>query len=165
MRVAPRAVSGMTLLELMAAMALMGMALALVRFSGDGISAEWRLRAAAHQVENVVRFAQNAAATRGVRAQVMYDVPESALWVRLPGERQAMSYYALPSGIRFEHVRFVNGIAVSTDVAAAGAFADGSLDPHTVLLTNDKQQAILLSFDRLTGEMYSREGSRDAVAP
>ncbi len=156
---AARAVSGgMTLLELMVALVILALTVAVAAPALEGISPRWRLRGAAHQVENAVRLAQNAAATGARGVQVMYDVPEGVVWVRSAGAATELGRRKLPEGAR---VRFRTGVETSQEVAAAGVFADGTLDAHEVALENSAGYA-LISFDRLTGVVDFREGSGHA---
>jgi len=150
---------GLTLLELMVALVLVGLLLALSRPAVDGLTAGWRLRAAAHQVTAVVQWAQNAAVVKGAPVQVLYDVPDGSFWVRV-GDR-TYAYHRLPEDVKFESVRF-GGLDVVYDVAAVRAMPDGTLDAHEVRLRGRSGASIRLTFDRLTGEVHFLE---EAHAP
>ena len=150
---------GVTLLELMAALAILSLLLALARPALDGFNLRWRLRAAAHQVENVVRLAQNAAATRGCAVQVLYDVQRAEFFIRVLDDNKVLGWHKLPEGVTFRHVRFASGLEVTWDVAAAGAFPDGTLDAHEVLIEGPGSAFINLVFDRLTGDVSYEEGT------
>ena len=145
---------GLTLLELMAALVILGLVITLSRPILNGINSRWRLRSAAYQVESVVRFAQNAAAARDESVQVLYDVTEGSHWVRI-GDT-TYSFRTLPDGVRFESVNFGERPVVR-DVAACGVFSDGTLDGHSVTLHGAGDTRIRLDFDRLTGEAYYEE--------
>ena len=147
----------MTLVELMVALAIMALLLTLTRLALDGVSAEWRLRAAAHQVENVVRWAQNAAVTEARPVQVLYNVPAGSWCVRIGDE--TFTLQKLPGGVSFESVRFSTGLDVFQDVAAVGVFPDGTLDSHEVNLLGPSKERVRIAFDRLTGEAEYEEGS------
>lgn len=146
----------MSLLELMAALAILGLLVAIVPPALDGVSATWRLRAAGRDIESTVRSALNEAAATGRPARVLYDLREQGLWVRSGDERR--SEHRLPKDIRFRHVRFGN-ISVVYDVAAVRAFPDGTLDAHEVSLSGPDGLALTIGFDRLTGEPRFAEGA------
>ncbi len=151
-----RSCLALSLLELMVALVLLGLLLALSLPALDGITAGWRLRAAAHQVEAVVQWAQNAAAVTGGPVQVLYDVPDGSFWVRMNDETHA--HHRLPDGVSFESVRF-GEVEVIYDVAAVRAFPDGTVDAHEVRLQTGEDTLIGLTFNRLTGEVQFREGT------
>ena len=144
----------------MAALIILGLLLALVRPMVNGVTSRWRLRAAAQQVESVVQWAQNAAAVRGEPVQVLYDVPDGSYWVRVGDETHAL--HRLPGEVSFASVRF-GEIKVTRDVAACGAFPDGTLDSHEVILRTTDDSAVRLTFDRLTGEPSYEEGPFDEL--
>lgn len=151
----------MTLLELTVALIIMALVVAVAAPALQGVSPRWRLRGAAHQVENAVRLAQNASATGRRGVQVMYDVPKGAFWVRTAGSATEVGRYELPSDVRFVRVKFGTGVVVTTDVAAAGAYSDGTLDSHEVALAGGGGY-VRISFDRLTGAVNYVEGTGDA---
>lgn len=151
----------MTLLELTVALIVLALVVAVAAPVLQGVTPRWQLRGAAHQVENIVRLAQNAAATGNRGVQVMYDVPEGALWVRTRGSTVELGRHKLPGGVQFKRVRFSTGIEVTADVAAAGVYSDGTLDPHVVILTGGAGYA-RMAFDRLTGGLDYQEGTGDA---
>ena len=154
-RSAPRRRSaGVTLLELLAALAVMALMLTLARPAVDGVSTIWRLRAAAHEIETTVRLAQNLAAVEGAPVQVLYDVPDGSYWVRTGKKTHGLR--RLPGGVAFEAVRF-GEIEVVSDVAAPGAYPDGTVDAHEVVLAAAPDLRIRLTFQRLTGEPVSEE--------
>lgn len=148
---------GVTLLELLTVLVIMAIMLGMTRLALDGVSSAWRLRAAAHEVENAVRYAQNAAASRGRPAQVLYDVADGSFWVRLDDD-DTHGFRRLESGMRFDVVRFGTGRDVRNEVAAATAWPDGTIDSHEVVLVNAEQARVRIAFARLTGEMTYREG-------
>ena len=156
---APQSQRGVTLLEMMAALVILSLLLTLVHLSLDGITPRWQLRASAHQVEGIVRWAQNAAAIQGRPVQIMYDVPQGSFWARI-GEA-TYSLHTLPGSIHFERVRFANGDEVMRDVAAVRAYPDGTLDFHTVVLGGPDNERATLTFERLTGELTYVEESGD----
>jgi len=156
---ARRGTGGLTLLETLVALAILGLLLSLVRPVLDGVGARWRLRAAAQEVEGVVRWAQNAAAARGVPAHVIYDVREGSCWVRLRDKTHA--FHALPRGVTFSFVR-LGGIEVTGDLANVRAFPDGTLDSHEVALQGAGELRIHMTFERLTGEPSYEETHDDA---
>lgn len=149
-----RAQSAMTLLELMAALVILGILVAISRPAVDGISAHWRLRSAAIRVESAVRFAMNAAAARNESVQVMYDVPGGSHWVRV-GEDD-LNFHRLPSGISMDRVD-LGDVEVTADVAACAVQPEGTLDAHEVVLRGQGGERIRIFFDRLTGEAYYEE--------
>lgn len=147
--VSSRTSNGLTLLELMAALVILGLLVALVPPAVDGIGPRWRLRATARQVAATAQWARNAAAVQGSPVEVFYDVPEGSHWVRVGDDTEA--FHTLPRDVRFEWVKF-GDIQVAGDVAVCKAFPDGTLDAHEVMLRNEKGMRIRISFDRLTGE-------------
>ena len=144
----------------MAALIILGLLLALVRPVVNGVTTRWQLRAAAHQVESVVQWAQSAAAVRGEAVQVLYDVPAGSYWVRIGDEAHARR--DLPGEVSFAVVRF-GEIEVTHDIAACGAFPDGTLDSHEVILRTTDDLSVRLTFDRLTGEPSYEEGLFDEL--
>jgi len=151
---------GLTLLELMAALVILGLLLTLIRPVLDSLSPAWRLRGAAQQIESLVLWARNAAIARGEAVQVLYDVPQGACWARV-GDK-TYSYYQLPSGVRFEAVRFGRAAEVTQDVAACGAFSDGTVDGHEVVLRGSARLRARLIFGRLLAEASYEETTGDA---
>lgn len=144
-----------TLIEMMAALAILALALTLSQLAIDGITVRWRLRGAAHEVESVAQWALNAAASRSRPTQVLYDLQENSWWVQMGDE--SFAYHRLPQGVEFVSVRFADGTEVVRDVAAVTALPDGTLDPHVVTLTGHTGEEVVLTFDRLTGEMSYAE--------
>lgn len=154
------AAHALTLVEMMAALLILALALTVSRLAIDGISVRWRLRGAAHEVESVAQWALNAAASRGEPTQVLYDIQENSWWVQMGTE--SFAYHRLPQGVEFVSVKFADGTEVVRDVAAVTASPDGTLDPHVVRLTGHTGEEVVLSFDRLTGEMTYVEMTGDA---
>ena len=155
--ISQRRSSGMTLLELMAALIILGLLLTLVRPAVNSIfSARWRLRTAAHQIEAAVHWARNAAAVRGRRAELFYHVPDSTFWVGV-GDKM-YSYKKLPRSVRFERVSF-GEIEVVADVARCLVYPDGTLDAHEVTLQGADGLRVRMTFERLTGEADYHEES------
>ena len=150
----------LTLIEMMAALVILALALTISQLAIDGITVRWRLRGAAHEVESVAQWALNAAASRGRPTQVLYDIQENSWWVQMGDE--TFAYHRLPQGVAFVSVRFPDGTEVVRDVAAVTASPDGTLDPHVVTLTGHSGEEVVLSFDRLTGEMACEEKMGDA---
>lgn len=144
-----------TLIELLVALAILGLLIALVPVALNNITPRWRLRSAAHQIESLALWAQNAAATRKVAVQIMYDLEEGAAWVRQGDE--TLSRKALPSGVRFTEVRFATDVLATSDIAAAAVFPDGTLDAHSVTIQNNEGDRAVLSFNRLTGHLTYTE--------
>ena len=147
-------VRGLTLIELMVVIVILGLLLALVRPGLDGITSRWRLRSAAQQVQSVVVWARSAAALRNAPAEILYDVPASEFRVRIGGT--AYSRRSLPDGVRFERVRFGNE-TVEYDVASCRAFPDGTVDSHIVVLADRSGRRARLTFSRLLGEAEYEE--------
>jgi len=154
-----RGQGGVTLLELMVALVILGLLLTLVPPAVNSLSPRWRLRSAAHEVAATVQWARNAAAIQGRPVQILYDVPEGAYWVRVGDETYALR--SLPREVRFDWVKF-GRIVVVNDVAACEAFPDGALDSHQVMLRNQNDRRMRLHFDRLTGEPTYEEKAHDA---
>ena len=152
--------AALTLIEMMAALVILALALTVCRLALDGITVRWRLRAAAHEVESVAQWALNAAASRGRPTRVLYDVPENCWWVQMGTE--TFAWHRLPQGVAFVSVRFPDGTEIMHDVAAVRASPEGTLDPHVVTLTGHNGEEVVLSFDRLTGEMTYEEKTGDA---
>jgi len=150
----------LTLIELMAALVILALALTVSRLAIDGITVRWRLRGAAHEVESVAQWALNAAASRNQPTRVLYDIAENAWWVQMGTE--TFAYHRLPKGVEFVSVRFPDGTEVVRDVAAVTASPEGTLDPHVVTLTGHTGEELVLTFDRLTGEMTCEEKTGDA---
>jgi len=148
----------LTLLELTAALVILGLLLSIVQFTVNGISSGWRLRAAAHHVEATVRWAQNAAVARGEMTRVYYHLPEGSFWVGVGDE--TFSYHTLPRNIRFGRVCF-GEIEVVGDVAVCRVYPDGTLDSHEVILSDADDQRASVSFARLTGEPVYEEEPQD----
>ncbi len=140
---------GVTLVELMVVFFIVGLLLTLVRPNLGGISARWRLRSAAQQVESIVLWARSAAAVRNSPVQILYDVPAGNFRVRVDGT--VLCRRALPDGTRFERVRFGSEI-VERDIAACRAFPDGTVDSHVVVLADRSDRRVRLVFSRLLGE-------------
>lgn len=155
----PRGQGGLTLLELMAALVILGLLLTVVPPALNSLSPRWRLRSAAQQVAATVQWARNAAAVQDKPVQILYDVPEGAYWVRVGEQTHALR--SLPGDVRFNWVKF-GSIVVTSDVAACEAFPDGTLDPHQVMLRNQNDRRMSLHFDRLTGEPAYEEETHDA---
>lgn len=154
------AACAMTLVEVMVALVVIGLLLSLAGPAMNHLTAEWELRAAAHEVENQVRFAQYVAAVDGVPCQAVYDVPEGCCALRRG--QDVFSRISLPKGVRFEGVRFADGTLVTADVAAIQAYPDGAVDPHEVILIAADGARIRLKFRRLTGEADCVEESAPA---
>ncbi len=150
----------LTLIEMMAALVILALALTVSHLAIDGLTVRWRLRGAAHEVESVAQFALNAAASRARPARVLYDIEENSWWVQMGDE--TFAYHHLPKGVEFVSVRFPDGTEVVRDVAAVTASPEGTLDPHVVTLTGHTGEEVVLSFDRLTGEMTYEERTNDA---
>ncbi len=146
----------------MAALVILALLVTLVRTGLDNVTPRWRLRAAAHQVENVVRFAQNLAVSNGGSAQVYYDVRENRYWIRRTGDDTLLAAHDLPDGVSFEEVSFANGIRVVSDIATIRAYEDGTLDFHRVILAAPGGGRARLTFQRLTGDADYEEVAEDA---
>jgi prepilin-type N-terminal cleavage/methylation domain-containing protein len=149
-----------TLIEMMAALVILALALSVSRLAIDNISVRWRLRAAAHDVESVAQWAINAAASRGLPTQVLYDLQANCWWVQMG--TATFVRHELPQGVAFVSVRFPDGTEFVRDVATVTASPEGTLDPHVVTLTGHTGEEVVLSFDRLTGEMTYLEKTGDA---
>ena len=150
----------MSLVELLTAVAILALLAALARPALDGVTARWRLRGAARGVECVVRWAQNAAATRGQTSQVLYDVTAGQIWVRAGDESFAVR--RLPEDVRFDSVEFADGTRILNDVAAISAYPEGSVDSHAVTLVSRDATRLRLEFKRLTGEVVTEEDTGEA---
>lgn len=146
---------GMTLLEVLIALGIMGMLLALTPIALNNLSSRWGLRGGAQQVESLALWAQNAAASRDKTVRIMYDVPEGMAWVEWDDEKYSIQ--RLPGKVKFEKVEFATGVEVTQDIAAVEVRPDMSLDPHSVTLTAGKNERAVLEFDRLTGNSTYRE--------
>ena len=150
-----RAARGLSLLELAVALVVLGLLVSLTPPALNSIGARWRLRGAAQEIEGVVRWAQNAAAARGVPESVLYDLPERSYWVRLRGKVPVV--HTLPRGVRFDYVD-LGDVRVVNDVAVVRAFPNDTLDSHEVLLLGEGDLRLRIAFDRLTGEPFYEEG-------
>ena len=153
---------GLTLVETLATLVVVGLLLAIVGPTLNGVTAGWRLRAAANRVENVVLFARHAAAAENAPFQALYDVPDGPCWARRG--QDTFARVDLPAGVRIESVRFPDGTVVRRDVAAVRAWPNGTVDPHEVALVNAEGRRIRLTYNRLTGEP-SFEEAQDASSP
>jgi hypothetical protein len=111
-------------------------------------------------VESVAQWALNAAASRSQPTRVLYDIQENSWCVQIGTE--TFAYHHLPQGVEFVSVQFADGTQVVRDVAAVTASPEGTLDPHVVTLTGHTGEEVVLSFDRLTGEMTYVERTGDA---
>jgi len=144
---------GLTLLELMVALLIVGFLLALTPPTLNGLSAKWRLRAAGREIESTALHARTLAVSRGVRSHLKYDVPEGLYWIALGDERVVVK--RLPKGVRFRSVRF-GDVGILYDVADLRAFPDGTVDSHQVDLVGGGA-GLRLTFDRLTGAVSYKE--------
>lgn len=148
---------------MLAALAILALIVTLTRAALDRATPRWRLRAAAHQIENVARLAQNAAISNGSIAQLFYDVRENAYWIRRSGQDEpVLAAHDLPDGVHFDEVVFADGRSVVGDVAMLRAYDDGTLDFHQVFLTAPGGGRARLTFQRLTGDMEYEEAGEDA---
>jgi len=147
---------GMSLLELMAALIVIGLLVAIVPPSLNGVSAKWQLRGAAQDVEAAVRRALNEAAATGTPTQIVYDLDDQTFRVRSRGETADVRN--LPQSVRFKRVRF-GRVEILSAAASVRAFPDGSLDAHEVELRGPDGLFLSIAFDRLTAEARFEEGS------
>jgi len=147
---------GMSLLELTVALVIVGLLVAVVPPSLNGISAKWRLRASAQDVEAAVRRAINTAASTGSPAEIVYDLDDGSFRIRSKGE--TVDVRTLPSNVRFERVRF-GDMELVRAAAALRAFPDGSVDAHQVHLRGPEGVFLSIAFDRLTAEAQFEEGT------
>ena len=145
---------GLSLLELLAALFILGLLATLVPPALDSVGGGWKLRADARNVESVLRWAQNAAVADGVPAYVLYDVPKRTFWVR--HREEPVSACQLSRDIRFEAVR-MGTIRIVNDRARITAYPDGTVDAHQVVLSGRKGRRMSIRFDRLTGEAIYEE--------
>jgi len=141
--------SGLTIIELMVALAVLGVLLVIVPPALNSLGPRWRIRAAAQEVAATVQWARNAASLADAQVEILYDVPDGSFWVRSGLETRA--YHELPRDVRFRRVRF-GEVEVILDVAACRAFPDGTVDAHEVALEDGRGNGAVISFDRLTGE-------------
>ena len=146
----------LSLLELMAALFILGLLATLVPRALDGMSARWKLRADAQNVESVLRWAQNAAAADGEATHILYDVPLGAFWVRRQDE--VFAAHQLSSGVRFQVVE-MGTIRIVNDRARVTAYPDGTVDAHNIILSGQKGLRIGITYDRLTGEATYKEAA------
>ncbi len=108
----------------------------------------------------MAQWALSAAASRSRPTKVLYDIADNSWWVQMGTE--TFAYHRLPEGVAFVSVRFADGTEVVRDIAEVTASPDGTLDPHVVTLTGHTGEEVVLSFDRLTGEMTYAEKTGDA---
>lgn len=144
----------MTLLELLAAVAIAALALAVAAPAVGAMLPAWRLRAAARQVENTMQWARNGAAARGRPMRVFYDPEAGLTWV-MDGE-EVFIEQGLPGGVALARVDFGWGRVVTREVAVAQAYPDGAVDAHTVELEAAGRRGVV-TFERLTGEADYKE--------
>lgn len=147
---------GVALMEMLAALALVALALTLAGPAAQTVSSVWRLRAAAQKIRNLVQFARNEAAARGRPMRVLYDPEAGMAWGMDGGATFATQN--LPRGVKLRSVGFPDGTTVLRDVASVMAFPDGTLDPHRVEVEAEGRTA-RLSFARLTGAASYQEFS------
>ncbi len=103
---------GFTLLELIAVLAVVGVALSVAMPSISSGLQRWRLREAVREMSTMVKFARNQAVTRRQSLQVVLDRARNMYWLDRASMAQdveqayekGMRVYELPDGVRFGQV-------------------------------------------------------------
>jgi len=153
---------GLTLLEVLAVLAVMGVAAVLVPRTVGHLSPSLRLRAAAREVAETVRWARSEAIMRGRRYLVYYNLNDHTYRVGFEtGEdfdsEELLSERELPRGIEFDSVSFGDGITVTHEVVKAIIEQTGLVSPHTLTLVNKSGEERTIGVDPLTGMSEIRE--------
>jgi prepilin-type N-terminal cleavage/methylation domain-containing protein len=107
--VGPAGTGGFTLLELIAVVAVTGVALSVAMPSISTGLHRWRMREAVREMNAMIKFARNQAVARRHSLQIVVDRSRNAFWLdRAAARRDAeqadekgLRLYALPDGVRF----------------------------------------------------------------
>lgn len=154
---------GFTLLELIAVVAVVGVALSVAMPSISTGLHRWRLREAVREMSGMMKFAHNQAVARRQSLQIVVDRSHNAFWLdRATARRDAeqadergLRVYALPDGVRFGAV-MVGGLEVEQEQLGLVFAPNGSTRAEMVQILDAKERGYRIVLDQVTGQASVR---------
>jgi prepilin-type N-terminal cleavage/methylation domain-containing protein len=148
---------GFTLLELLIAVLLMGLALAVSYPSLSRGSSALRLRAAGRDVYNTLRYAREKAVTEQTGMKVLVDRQAQKL-ILSDDLGEGAQTYAMPEGIKIQRIARA-GNEVMDGPLAIRFLPNGSSDEAEILLKSASGSYLRIIADPITGGARIESGS------
>jgi len=152
-------IGGFTLLELIAVVAVAGVALSVAMPSISTGLHRWRMRAAVREMGAMIKFARNQAVARRQSLQIVVDRSRNAFWLDRAAARQdaeqadqkGLRLYPLPDGVRFGAVT-VGGVEVENPQFGLLFAPNGSTRADTVQILDANGRGYRIVLDQVTGQ-------------
>ena len=150
---------GFTLLELIAVVAVVGVALSVAMPSLSTGLQRWRMRVAVREMSAMIKFARNQAVARRQSLQIVVDRSRNSFWLDRATVRQdaeqaeekGLRLYALPDGVRFGTVT-VGGLEVENPQFGLLFAPNGSTRADTVQILDANGRGYRIVLDQVTGQ-------------
>lgn len=153
---------GWTLLEIAVVILILGILASVVAPALDGVSPQYRLRAAARDVGSNINHVRSMASATGKTFAMHYDLERRKFWMIMPPEpeddpemdieeRPRGTVIELPTGVKFQEILLPDGSGIASgelDVVLDGLGSEGS---HIIYLQNEDDQMISVKFNALLG--------------
>lgn len=150
---------GFTLLELIAVLAVVGVALSLAMPSISSGLQRWRVREAVREISTMVKFARNQAVIRRQSLQVVLDRTRNMYWLDQASIIQdvdqayerGLRVYELPDGVRFGVVS-VGGRALDVERPGLVFSPYGTTSASSVHIVDERGRGYRILVDQVTGQ-------------
>ena len=154
---------GYTLLELIAVLAVVGLALSVVMPSVSSGLHRWRLRAAVREMTTMLKFTRTQAVATRQSLRVVLDRRRNLYWLDRPtsaldadqAQDKGIRLYALPAGVHFGLVT-VGGQEKSGDQLGVLFSAYGPTTGTSVQVVGDRGIGYRIVLDQVTGQASIR---------
>lgn len=154
---------GFTLLELIATLVIMSVALTVAMPSITSGLQRWRLREGTRELSTMLKFTRNQAVTRRQPLQVVLDRARNMYWLDRPAAfmdaeqaaEKGIRLYALPDGVRFGYVT-AGGQEMSGDQLGIVFSPFGTTTGGTIQIVDRRGRGYLIALDQATGRTTIR---------
>lgn len=154
---------GFTLLELVAVLFIVGVAISIAMPTVSNSLRHWRVREATREVATLMKFTRNQSVTGRRTMQVVLDRTRNMFWLDRPAvvmdpeqaEERGIRLYALPTGVRFGSVMF--GDREADDAQVGLMFSpQGTTTGGAVQILDEHGRGYQIVLDAVTGRATIR---------